>query len=71
MGKKRRPVSHNELVFAIWSSMEDWFGPVGLHSNLDVMVGTESVKNNKVPAGTLLQDGNIFLQKRRRANCES
>jgi len=26
--------------------------------------GTESVKNNKEPAGTLLQDGNIFLQKK-------
>jgi hypothetical protein len=40
------------LVWASWTAFQ--FG----------CNGTESVKNNKEPAGTLLQDGNIFLEKK-------
>jgi len=36
---------------------KDWFGPVELHSNLDVCNGFESVKNNKEPCQLYLALG--------------
>ncbi len=63
MGEKKTACQSQWTGFCNLVVREDWFGPVGLHSNFGCN-GTESVKNNKKPAGTLLQDGNIFLQKK-------